>query len=534
MPSSIALKNLSWSTPDGHRLFSNLDLAFSPGRTGLIGNNGTGKTSLLNIIAGVLPPAGGAVSRVGRVVMMRQLAQVPSGQTLAEIFGIDEALTHLSRIESGHPVDENPEPTGWTLEPRFHQAVARVGLSGIGPDKPLADLSGGEKTRALLAALLFEEPDVILLDEPTNNLDTDGRAAVTSILSGWRGAAIIASHDRTLLEQMDSIVELGNSGARIYGGNWSAYCTRRAIELQAEEHRRDVAERTVSEIDAKAQTRHERQQKRDGTGKRKRARRDQPKILLNAMRQRSEKTGGANARLAGRQREGAAREAAEARARIDILQTPSMSLNTTGLANGKTIAEAVNLTGGYPGADPVIREVSFSLVGPERVALSGANGSGKTTLFRLLTGTLQPMGGMARIHGSTAILDQHMSLLDPALSVRENYRLLNHDADENTCRAALARFLFRADAALQPVGTLSGGEILRAGLATVLGSPCPPQLLMLDEPTNHLDLRTIQALEAALIAYDGALLVISHDEAFLENIGVERTIRLTREDKAEE
>jgi ATPase subunit of ABC transporter with duplicated ATPase domains len=158
------------------------------------------------------------------------------------------------------------------------------------------------------------------------------------------------------------------------------------------------------------------------------------------------------------------------------------------------------------------------------VAVSGPNGSGKTTLLALITGVLDPWGGTVSVPAGHAFFDQSVSLLDPGLNVRENFRALNPGADENACRAALARFMVRADAALQQVSTLSGGQLLRAGLACVLGGPKPPPLLILDEPTNHLDIDSIAAVEAGLAAYDGALLVVSHDEVFLDNIGITRRV----------
>jgi ATPase subunit of ABC transporter with duplicated ATPase domains len=166
----------------------------------------------------------------------------------------------------------------------------------------------------------------------------------------------------------------------------------------------------------------------------------------------------------------------------------------------------------------------MTLTGPERVAVTGPNGSGKTTLLALITGKLKPWTGTVRVTDSFALLDQQVSLLDPSLSIRDNFRRLNPQSDENSCRAALARFMFRADAALQVVSTLSGGQMLRAGLACVLGGAVPPDLLILDEPTNHLDIDSIEAVEAGLRAYDGALLVVSHDEAVLEAIGMTRRI----------
>ena len=182
---------------------------------------------------------------------------------------------------------------------------------------------------------------------------------------------------------------------------------------------------------------------------------------------------------------------------------------------------------GYGTGRTVIDGLSFTLTGPERVAIIGANGSGKTTLLSLITGKLAPRSGRVRVGTAFAMLDQQVSLLDPALSIRDNFLRLNPDADENACRAALARFMFRADAALQVVSTLSGGQTLRAGLACVLGGKQPSPLLILDEPTNHLDIDSIEAVEVGLCAYDGALLVVSHDEAFLDAIGITRRLNLS-------
>jgi ATPase subunit of ABC transporter with duplicated ATPase domains len=183
-------------------------------------------------------------------------------------------------------------------------------------------------------------------------------------------------------------------------------------------------------------------------------------------------------------------------------------------------------TVGYVPDRPILRDLSFTIIGPERVAVTGPNGSGKTTLLALITGQLSPWAGSVRIMTDFAILDQRVSLLDPSASIRDNFRRINPQSDETTCRVALARFMFRAEAALQVVSTLSGGQLLRAGLACVLGGTSPPPLLILDEPTNHLDIDSIEAVEAGLRAYDGALLVVSHDTSFLEAIGISRELKL--------
>jgi ATPase subunit of ABC transporter with duplicated ATPase domains len=329
-----------------------------------------------------------------------------------------------------------------------------------------------------------------------------------------------------LLREMDAVVELTSLGATTYGGNWVLYTERKALELAAAEHDLSSAERKLTETNRKIQEVAERKARKDGAGKRKAAKGDIPKIMLGGMKENSENTSGSSANLASRLRQEAAEAASGARAKLEILVPLSVTLTATGLPAGRVVLQANNLSGGPVTNRPIIRNLSLSLVGPERVALTGPNGSGKTTLLRLLTGTLPPIEGAARINVPYRLLDQTVSLLDPGLSIRDNFRQLNPKADENTCRAALARFMFRADAGLQQVGTLSGGEMLRAGLACTIGGNNLPLLLILDEPTNHLDIHAIEQVEAGLRAYDGALLVVSHDADFLEQIGIERRIEL--------
>ncbi|MGZ2443431.1 ATPase subunit of ABC transporter with duplicated ATPase domains [Sinorhizobium medicae] len=184
------------------------------------------------------------------------------------------------------------------------------------------------------------------------------------------------------------------------------------------------------------------------------------------------------------------------------------------------------MTVGYDPARPLIRDLSFSLAGPQRLAVTGSNGSGKTSLLKVIIGELPPIRGAASVNVPFALLDQSVSILERGETILDNFKRLNPGASDNACRATLASFRFRADAALQRVETLSGGQVLRAGLACVLGGSDPPSLLVLDEPTNHLDIESIEAVEAGLLAYDGALVVVSHDETFLANIGIDTRLEL--------
>ncbi|OJU36217.1 MAG: ABC transporter [Rhizobiales bacterium 68-8] len=527
MSASITLAGVGWSLPDGRPLLENIDLTFQRERAGLVGRNGVGKTTLLRLLTGELTPQAGSVSVTGRLGVLRQNLAPAPGETVADLFGARAALDLLRRAESGEANAEELAEADWTLEARMEAALARVGLAAS-PDTPLDRLSGGQRTRAALAALVFGEPDFLLLDEPTNNLDREGRAAVIALLAGWRAGAIVVSHDRELLETMDAIVELTTLGAARYGGNWSAYRARKALELASAEHDLAHAEREVAEIARAAQARAERQDRRDRGGRRKAAKDDEPRILLGTWKRRAQETRGEAAQLAERQRAQAQEAAAEARARIEVLQPLSVSLAPTGLPAGRTVLRVDRVTAGYEPGRPVLEGFSMQLTGPERVAVTGPNGSGKTTLLALLTGRLAPWTGTVEVRVPCALLDQEVGLLEPGASILDNFRRLNPEADVNACRAALARFMFRADAALQRVDTLSGGQKLRAGLACVVGGARPPELLIFDEPTNHLDIEAIEAVEAGLRSYDGALLIVSHDEAFLANVGATRRIALGR------
>ncbi len=523
---SISIAHLRWSTPDGRAVFADLDLAFGPERTGLIGRNGVGKSTLLKLIASELAPSGGRIIVDGKLGTLRQMVQVAPGDTLADLLGASEQLALLRRAEAGTATLDELANADWTLEARAAEALAEVGLD-LPLDTPVSRLSGGERTRAALAGAVFCKPDFLLLDEPTNDLDREGRAAIAGLLRNWRAGAIVVSHDRELLEEMDAIVELTSQRASRYGGNWSQYRERKAIEQAATANDLAFAERRMSEVKRGAQKTVERKQRRDAAGSRKGARGDLPRIVIGTRRDRAEKTGGENARLADRQREGAAQALEAARMRIERTEPLSVTLASTGLHPSQPVLDVECVRFGYAPDAILFRELSFSVTGHERVAITGANGSGKSTLLRILDGSLTPLSGRARVHVPFAHFDQKVSLLDPDATIAENFARLNLGLGENGVRAALARFQFRAEAADRRVGSLSGGQMLRAGLACVLGSPAPTKLLILDEPTNHLDLNSIAAVESGLIGYDGALLVVSHDARFLDNIALTRTIDLS-------
>lgn len=524
MPASITLSGLSYSTPDGRSLFDHLNLAFGPERSGLVGRNGVGKSTLLRLISGELSPRAGGITAAGRFAVLRQIVTPPPGMTIADLFGVKEGLALLDRAEAGRADLSELAEADWSLPARLEASLSRLGMD-VGPDTPLARLSGGETTRAALAALTFDEPDMLLLDEPTNNLDRDGRRAVIGLLADWRGGAVVVSHDRELLEAMDAIVELTSLGASRYGGGWSAYRARKEIELAAARHDFDDAERRLALERQAAQAQAEKQARRAGVSARKAARGDMPKIVSGGLERKAQEARASDARLAERRLAAAGAAAEDARGKLEVLVPFSVNLPASGLVANRLVLCVDRLSVGH-GGNTLVRDLSLEVRGPERIAITGPNGSGKTTLLRAIVGDLAPLSGTVDRRVDFAFLDQRVSLLDEAGTIRDNYRRLDPGSSEEACRASLARFRFRADAALRVVGSLSGGERLRAGLACVLGRARPPQLLILDEPTNHLDVESIETVEAGLRAYDGSLLVVSHDETFLEAINVGRRVNL--------
>jgi len=524
MTAFLILDSISLTTPDGRPLFDGLTLALGRERTGIVGRNGCGKSTLLRLIAGDIEPAGGSRQRIGSIGMLAQLAD--ERLTAGEALGVADDLVRLRRLERGDGSLDDAAEADWTLEARLHTALIETGLPHLALDRPIASLSGGERTRVALARLLIEAPDLLLLDEPTNNLDADGREAVAQLLECWQGGVLVASHDRALLERVDRIVELTPIGITIFGGAWSAFAEARdaaRARAAAELSRASDALRNTERAVQKAK---EKKARRDKTARAWRASGSQARILMDAEKQRAENSGARESHLADRLI-GDRTEALEAAsARVEILTPLAIDLPKTSLPGNRKLIAFKDVMMGFPNRH-LFGPLSFSVRGPERIAIRGANGSGKTTLFRLVTGELKASRGDAgRLTDRIAVLDQHVGLLDPTASILDNFRRLNPELTANEAHAALARFAFRNRAALQIAGTLSGGERLRAGMACVFARPLPPFLLLLDEPTNHLDLASIEELEHALRTFDGALMVVSHDQTFLQAIGIEREISL--------
>ncbi len=525
MPAFLTLDRVSASTPDGRILFENLTLAVSAERIGLVGRNGSGKSTLLRLLAGETEPASGAITRTARLAMLDQ--RWPDETiSIAKALQISDDLARLARLAAGEGGPEDVAGADWTLERRLAATLTEVGLPGLALERPLATLSGGERTRIAIARLLLRQPALLLLDEPTNNLDAGGRAAIARLLATWRGGAVIASHDRSLLENVDRIVELSPVGVTLFSGGWTAFAGQREAQRAAAEDAVEKAESELKRTGEGVRQQKERKAKKDAAGKAGRFAQGQGKLLLDYRQDRAEASQVRDNRIAERQLAEASAALADARRKLEVLTPLNVVAPSVGLPSHKRVLAFDNVVM-ERGPRRLFGPLTFKLAGPERVHISGPNGSGKTTLLSLVLGATAPTSGqIRRLEGRIAMLDQYADALDPALTLLANMQAANPELSINDAYAALARFAFRNKGALQAAATLSGGERLRAALACLLAATTPPQLLLLDEPTNHLDIASIEVVEAALRDYDGALIVVSHDPAFITAIGCSREIRL--------
>lgn len=517
--------SFGWSPDD--LLFSDLSFAIKRERVGLVGANGIGKSTLIKLLIGELLPVSGHVRRPSRFLYLPQL--VDRSASLAAALGIEDKVAALKRFAEGKVGQADYDFIGddWNVEERALDALADLSVPPRRWTDPLSTLSGGQMMRARLARATLEQPDLLILDEPTNDLDADGLEALFRLVETWTSGLLVVSHDRTLLSKVDRILELSSLGLKAYGGAYDVYAEAKALERQSAARRLSDAGKQLKAARQDAQLRKERADRRAAQGKRSKTG-SLPKMVLNSMKRRAEASAGRSHELGERQLSEAKDAIDTARQDIEVRTPLEFDVPSTGLPSQKRVLSVEGLTVTFEGCTaPVLRDFGMEMVGPERVAIRGSNGAGKSTLLHAITGEIPYTCGTVHIGVERyAFLRQDSSRSLSERSLVDEFLDRNPDLTANAARAALARFGFRNTAADRSLSQLSGGEHLRASLAIALMSEVPPQLLILDEPTNHMDLESIETLEAALNTYDGALLVVSHDRWFLDKISIHRSIEL--------
>ena len=527
---SIRVSQLSFSWPDGTPVLENLSFHLGDSCTGLVAPNGAGKSTLLKLLAGELQPAAGRIETKGSLAYLAQHASVDAHASVADVLGVSQRLRVLDAVLAGEAsaADFDVIDGHWDLRERVAVLLERLGLGEVSLQRRLSSFSGGEAMRLSLAARLLQRPEVLLLDEPSNHLDREARQRLRGVLAGWQGCLLVASHDRDLLQDMQQIAVLRPSSLRVYGGGFGFY-------QQAVEDERHAAGQRVRHLRGEVQRERrgqqqarERADRRAGTASRRLVDGGMPRIAAgNRERAAQVSAGKAHEVHAGRLAD-ARLQLLEAENALDDEIILDFSLPATRVAGDRTIFHGDGMQVSI-GARALFgpQGVSLTLRGPERIALIGGNGVGKTTLLRILAGQQQPDQGSVRRAGlRAAFLPQRLDLLDDALTVAENFINFAPTMPVLERSQLLARLQFRGARRDLPVSALSGGERLRATLLCILHAEPAPQLLLLDEPSNNLDLASVAQLEQSLNAYEGALVVVSHDDAFLDALGVTRRLQL--------
>ena len=543
---SISIQQISYIHPDKEVLFSDLNFAISKGqKLGLVGNNGCGKSTLLQIIAGQLSPSSGVIVRLDDLYYIPQHFGQYDSLTIAQALRIERKQQALHAILSGDASNENFVilDDDWNIEERSIAALDLWGLGQFTLSYPMNLLSGGEKTRVFLAGMDIHPPSVVLMDEPTNHLDSSGRQRLYDWVEKCRSTLLVVSHDRTLLNLLPEICELEKHQINYYGGNYEFYKEQKTLMQEALQQRIEEKEKALRIARKVARETVERRDKQNVRGEKNNIKKGVPRIVLNALQGKSEKS---TSKLNSTHQEKAEKltsERNQLRSSLSPTATLKTDFNSSSLHTGKILVTAKEINFGYhPNSDSNdIQDnndfkqqlwqtpISFQLKSGDRLRIEGANGSGKTTLLKLITGQLQPQeGNLTRMEFTYVYLNQEYSIIDDRNSILEQaYAFNNRNLPEHEIKIILNRYLFPASEWDKSCRKLSGGEKMRLAFCCLMISNNTPDMFILDEPTNNLDIQSIEIITATIKNYTGTVIAISHDDYFIQEIGIEQRILLS-------
>ncbi|MDN3585031.1 ABC-F family ATP-binding cassette domain-containing protein [Mucilaginibacter flavus] len=527
----LILQDITYIHPNRELLFSGINFIVNQQqKLALVGNNGVGKSTLLQLMAGNLKPAAGNVKQSSRPYYVPQVAGQFNDCTVADALLVGDKVKALNDILKGQATEDNFEILNddWTIEERCTEAFAYWNLEGLSLTQEINTLSGGQKMKVLLAGIRIHQPDIVLLDEPSNHLDAESRAILYNYIQNTNHTLVVVSHDRVLLNLLPSVFELSEKGVTLYGGNYDFYAGQKQLEnaaLQQDIQSQEKALRKAKETERQA---IERQQKLDSRGKKKQENAGVARIMMNTLRNNAEQT---NARLKSVHAEkiGAlAQQVGALRANLPAADKMKINIDQTSLHKGKVLITVQNVQFGYGNQTLWKQPLNFQIFSGERLAIQGGNGSGKTTLINLILGKLQANDGLIKKAEFSAIyIDQDYSLINGKLNIYQQAQAYNSGMlQEHDVKIRLNRFLFTPDDWDKPCIALSGGEKMRLVLCLLTISNQAPDMIILDEPTNNLDLQNIEVLTNAINDYHGTLIVISHDQYFLQEIGIDKSVEL--------
>ena len=527
----LTLQNISYTHQNKDLLFSDINLTVNNHeKTALIGNNGVGKSTLLKIIAGELQPTYGQIIVETEPYYVTQIFGQFNHLNIAQALLIEDKLNALKEILNGNTSEENFNLLNddWTIEDRCKEALNYWQLDDLDLSQKMETLSGGQKTKVFLAGISIHQSELVLLDEPSNHLDVSGRRLLYDFIQATKGALIVVSHDRKLLNLLDTVCELRKQGIKVYGGNYDFYKEQKQIENNALNQDIQSKEKALRKAKEKERETIERQQKLDTRAQKGLGKAGLPKIVSNTLRNNAERSTAKIASVHSEKIGSISQDLQELRSALPDIDKMKFGFGNSALHKGKILFTAKDINFAY-NTQPLWKDnLNFQITSGERIALKGQNGSGKTTLIKLILGDIEPQTGtIYRADNKAVYIDQDYSLLDNKLKVYEQAQQFNGSSlQEHEIKIRLNRFLFTKDNWDKSCSALSGGERMCLLLCCLTINSKSPDIIIFDEPTNNLDIQNIEILTAAINEYQGTLIVVSHDETFLGQINIERTIEL--------
>lgn len=527
----LILQNISYTHPNKNLLFDNINLTVNNHeKIALIGNNGSGKSTLLKLISKELQPLDGQLFVDTKPYFVPQIFGQYNHLTIGQALKVENKLKALQEILNGNVTEENYSTLDddWTIEERCNDALKYWQLTNLDLMQKMETLSGGQKTKVFLAGISIHQPELILLDEPSNHLDVAGRKLLYNFIQSTQNTLIIVSHDRKLLNLLGKVAELDKRGITIYGGNYDFYMEQKLIENNALNQDLQSKEKALRKAKEKERETLERQQKLDIRAQKGLGKAGLPKIVSNTWKNSAERS---TAKIAGVHTEkigGLKEELQELRSALPNIDKMKFGFDNSALHKGKTLIKADEINYSYKNHPLWKENLTFQITSGERLVLKGINGSGKTTLIKIILEKLEPQTGkIYRADNKAVYIDQDYSLIDNQLKVYEQAQQFNVSAlQEHEIKIRLNRFLFTKDDWDKSCSALSGGEKMRLILCCLTINNQSPDIIILDEPTNNLDIQNIEILTSVINEYQGTLIVVSHDETFLAQTNMDRTIEL--------
>ena len=527
----LIAQQLSYNHINKETLFNDLSFSIHKGvKVALIGQNGTGKSTLLKLIAGELNLSSGIIFNEFQPYFIPQLIGQFDHLTVKEVLKIDHKLDALKSIQAGDATEEAllALDDDWSIDERFEDALKRWHLRDIDPDQKMNMLSGGQKTRVLLAGITLHQPEFILLDEPSNHLDISGRSLLYEFIQQTSATILLVSHDRNLLNYVDMIFELDQRGITLYGGNYHFYSAQKEIETTAIEQSIRNKEKSLRKAREVAREATERQQKLDARGKNKQIKAGVARISMNTLRNKAEQSTSKLKGVHAEKTDHLMQDLLHLRTNQINVGKMKLAFEKSELHSGKILVSAHQLNHTYDKEWLWKNDLDFQIKSGDRMAIKGDNGSGKTTLIGMIIGANTPASGiLERSNFSYVYIDQNYSAMNTPLSVYEQAQTFNDGTlMEHDIKIRLNRFLFSKEGWDKPCTALSGGEKMKLMLCCLNISNHAPDMIILDEPTNNLDIHSLEMLTSAINEYHGTLIVVSHDGIFAGAVGLDKEIVL--------